>query len=581
MSFSFALRVEMLIFRHLCPLKPCLSTREIIHFSSSRILSRYWRSIREPLVTLITRSFAQGGCSPKFLIIDDGWQDTVNDFQKEGEPLIPGTEFASRLVDIKENSNFKSPSSTDSRADLGELVHSIKDKYGVKFVYMWHALAGYWGGVHPSSENMKKYDPKLAYPIQSPGNVGNLRDIAMDSLEKYGVGIVDPNKVYDFYNDLHSYLASIGVDGVKVDVQNVLETLGTGYGGRVSLTRKYQEALEQSVGRNFNANNLICCMSHNSDSIFSSKKSAVARASEDFMPREPKLQTLHIASVSFNSLLLGEIVVSDWDMFHSKHETAKFHGAARAVGGCAVYVSDKPGNQDFEILKKLVLPDGSILRARHSGRPTRDCLFTDPVMDGRSFLKIWNLNNATGILGVFNCQGAGSWPLKQTDENATGPCESVLLSGYVRPDDIEFLEEIAGENWNGNSIIYTFFSGSLSILPRDGNLKVSLTTLGCEIFTVSPIRVFGPDFHFALIGLLDMYNSGGAVDGLDASMESSGSKVRVKARGCGRFGVYSNKRPKLCMLERKEIEFSYDSDSGLVKLELEQDCGLKTIEFVY
>lgn len=47
----------------------------------------------------------------------------------------------------------------------------------------------------------------------------------------------------------------------------------------------------------------------------SSKKSAVARASEDFMPREPTLQTLHIVSVSFNSLFLGEVVAPDWDMF--------------------------------------------------------------------------------------------------------------------------------------------------------------------------------------------------------------------------------------------------------------------------
>ena len=50
--------------------------------------------------------------------------------------------------------------------------------------------------------------------------------------------------------------------------------------------------------------------------LLSSKRSAVARASEDFMPREPTLQTLHVASVSFNSLLLGEIMIPDWDMFH-------------------------------------------------------------------------------------------------------------------------------------------------------------------------------------------------------------------------------------------------------------------------
>lgn len=137
-----------------------------------------------------------------------------------------------------------------------------------RFVYVWHALAGYWGGVLPTSDSMKKYNPKLVYPIQSPGNLGNMRDIVMVILEKYGVGFIDPSKIFDFYNDLHSYLASNGVDGVKVDVQNLIETLGSGNGGRVMLTGQYQEALEKSVSRNFKENNLICSMSHNSDSIY-------------------------------------------------------------------------------------------------------------------------------------------------------------------------------------------------------------------------------------------------------------------------------------------------------------------------
>lgn len=50
--------------------------------------------------------------------------------------------------------------------------------------------------------------------------------------------------------------------------------------------------------------------------------------------------------------------------------------------------SDAPGNHNFDLLKKLVLPDGSILRARLPGRPTKDCLFSDPARDGvRSVLK--------------------------------------------------------------------------------------------------------------------------------------------------------------------------------------------------
>lgn len=47
--------------------------------------------------------------------------------------------------------------------------------------------------------------------------------------------------------------------------------------------------------------------------------------------------------------------------------------------------SDKPGQHDFNLLKKLVLPDGSILRAKLPGRPTRDCLFSDPARDGKRY----------------------------------------------------------------------------------------------------------------------------------------------------------------------------------------------------
>ncbi|GMY32309.1 probable galactinol--sucrose galactosyltransferase 2 [Fagus crenata] len=168
----------------------------------------------------------KGGCVSKFLIIDDGWQEIVNEFCKEGEPFIEGILFASRLVDIKKKIKFKSSGSDNTCIDLHDFIDSIKDKYGLKFVYVCHALAGYWGGVLPSSETMKKYNSKIAYPIQSPGNIGNLRDIVTDILEKYGVGLIEPEKVFEFYNNLHSYLASCSVDGVKVDVQNLIETLG-------------------------------------------------------------------------------------------------------------------------------------------------------------------------------------------------------------------------------------------------------------------------------------------------------------------------------------------------------------------
>ena len=78
----------------------------------------------------------------------------------------------------------------------------------------------------------------------------------------------------------------------------------------------------------------------------------------------------------------------DWDMFHSKHPAALLHATARAISGSGIYVSDKPGAHDFDLLRRLVLPDGSVLRPRHPGRPTKDILFADVLKDNKTLLKV-------------------------------------------------------------------------------------------------------------------------------------------------------------------------------------------------
>lgn len=133
---------------------------------------------------------------------------------------------------------------------------------------MWHAITGYWGGVRPGVSEMEHYESKLAYPVSSPGVQSNEPCDALTTITKNGLGLVNPEKVFNFYNELHSYLSSAGINGVKVDVQNILETLGAGHGGRVKLARKYHQALEASIARNFPDNGIISCMSHNTDGLY-------------------------------------------------------------------------------------------------------------------------------------------------------------------------------------------------------------------------------------------------------------------------------------------------------------------------
>ncbi|XWS11427.1 hypothetical protein CRYUN_Cryun38cG0082200 [Craigia yunnanensis] len=288
-------------------------------------------------------SLEKGGIPPKFVIIDDGWQSVGMDANGTEFKADNSANFANRLTHIKENHKFQKDGKEGHRVEdpalgLRHIVTEIKEKHSLKYAYVWHAITGYWGGVTPGVTEMEHYESKLAYPITSPGVQSNEPDQALESIIKNGLGLVNPEKVFNFYDELHSYLASAGIDGVKVDVQNILETLGAGHGGRVKLARKYHQALEASIARNFHNNDIISCMSHNTDGLYSAKRTAVIRASDDFWPRDPASHTIHIASVAYNTVFLGEFMKPDWDMFHSLHPMAEYHGAARAVGGCAIYV---------------------------------------------------------------------------------------------------------------------------------------------------------------------------------------------------------------------------------------------------
>nr|XP_010317879.1 probable galactinol--sucrose galactosyltransferase 2 isoform X1 [Solanum lycopersicum]XP_010317880.1 probable galactinol--sucrose galactosyltransferase 2 isoform X1 [Solanum lycopersicum] len=503
-------------------------------------------------------SLSKGGVRPRFLIIDDGWQQIGNEAPKDTNCVVQeGAQFANRLTGIKENNKFQ-------KKGLKHVVEEAKKQHSVKYVYVWHALAGYWGGVHPAGPGLEHYDTALVYPIQSPGVMGNQPDIVMDSLAANGLGLVHPKKVFNFYNELHAYLASCGVDGVKVDVQNIIETLGAGHGGRVSITRSYIQALEASIAQNFPDNGCIACMNHNTDGLYSSKQTALVRASDDYYPRDPASHTIHISSVCYNSLFLGEFMQPDWDMFHSLHHTAEYHAAARAVGGSPIYVSDKPGNHNFELLKKLILPDGSVLRAQLPGRPTRDCLFVDPARDGTSLLKIWNVNKYSGVVGVFNCQGAG-W-CKVTKKTRIHDASPGTLTTSVQSTDVETID------WNGDSIAYCFTSGKLVFLPRGASLPVTLKVLEYEVFHFSPVKEVVTNISFAPIGLMDMINSGGAIDQYevhsDGTSQSRTATVSLKVRGCGRFGVYISQIPVKCSIDGADTLYNYNKEYGLLTMNI-------------
>lgn len=89
---------------------------------------------------------------------------------------------------------------------------------GLDDIYVWHALCGAWGGVRPGATHL---NANVVYCEVSEGLSQAMDDLAVIKLVEGGVGLVHPSQAAEFYDSYHSYLASVGITGVKVDVIEV------------------------------------------------------------------------------------------------------------------------------------------------------------------------------------------------------------------------------------------------------------------------------------------------------------------------------------------------------------------------
>ena len=506
-------------------------------------------------------SFAAGGVTPRTLILDDGWQSITS--HATGEK---------RLSAFAANEKFP--------GDLAPMIAMAKQEFGIETFLVWHAFNGYWGGVN--AQTLPEYGTRDVARSFSPG-VLHYCPTYNKNWWGSAMGVVAPEHIYRFYQDYHRHLRLQGVDGVKVDNQSALEGVAHSFGGRVALMQRYREALEGSVQTQFQGN-LINCMSCASEVFYSALNSNIIRTSTDFWPDQPASHGLHLYCNAQVSLWFGEFLQPDWDMFQSGHAMGAYHAAGRAVGGCPIYVSDKPGRHDFDLLRKLVLHDGGVLRCEDPGRPTRDCLFSDPTSED-VLLKIFNTNFESGVVGVFNAR----YPVEKIEETETeGKAESDTtlasteaekaafkqrkddekkakaaallartppIAGSVSPADVEGLE---GDQF----AVYAHTSREVRVLERDEKWELSLPPLGYEVFTIVPI-----DEGIAPIGLSGMFNSGGAV----VFREWEDDEVyTVALRGGGQFMAWCETAPTLMSADGAPLDFTYDAVTHLLEADVPQ-----------
>ncbi|XP_030454982.2 stachyose synthase-like isoform X2 [Syzygium oleosum] len=459
---------------------------------------------------------------------------------------------------------------------------------GLDDIYVWHALCGAWGGVRPGATHLKS---KLVPTKLSPGLDGTMSDLAVVKIIEGGIGLVDPSQAGDLYDSMHSYLADSGITGVKVDVIHTLEYVSEEYGGRVELAKAYYKGLSNSLAKNFKGTGLIASMQQCNDFFFlGTRQISIGRVGDDFWFQDPNgdpmgkywLQGVHMIHCAYNSMWMGQIIQPDWDMFQSDHECAKFHAGSRAICGGPVYVSDKVGGHDFGLIKQLVYPDGTIPKCQHFALPTRDCLFRNPLFDNKTILKIWNFNKYGGVLGAFNCQGAG-WDPKERRIKGHSECYKPM-SGSVHVADIEW-DQTKGTTQMGTAREFAVYLGQADQLilttPSSDPISITIQPSCFEIYSFVPVMHLGPSStKFAPIGLTNMFNCGGTIQ--DLEYPDFGAIVKVK--GGGVFLAYSSRAPEKCMVNGAEATFWWSSEDGKLTVDLpwvEQLGGVSTVAFLF
>jgi raffinose synthase len=443
------------------------------------------------------RAFREAAFPIGFLIIDAGWQKTTKDWI-----------FGEKLQTF-------APDEEKMPGGLKSVVGAMRKVSGARWIGVWHSIQGTPGGVDPASPLARGQSAHLW--------AGGEGALLPDPTSARGEG---------FYTDFYRYLKDAGVDLVKVDFQNWLEPF---LRGQVPVFQGLQQSVYnlQAAAKVAFGNALISCMSMGNDVLFNLRDTNVVRNSLDYLlPEGPVGHRRHVANNVFNSLAVQQVAWPDFDMWEAYGDFAKVHSVLRALSGGPVYITGDLAKEDWGMLRRLILADGTLLRTDVPVVPTRDCLFTDMAVV-RAPLKGFTRVGSTGLVGVFNVQEDG-----------------VPVAGKLRPGDVE---DLAGDRF----AVLEYFSRRLAVGGRDDALALRLPPNEAELYWIAPV-----ENGAAVFGLIEKYVAPRTV----TSVQDDGAVLRVDVPEGGTLGAYTERAPRSVRVDGAEVDPTWTS--GLLEVAL-------------
>ena len=466
----------------------------------------FYREVSEEKIRQKADELLEKNVPVKWMIIDDGWLSVQDELLYDFAP------------DKKKFPN-----------GFRNMVKEIREKGDIRWFGVWHALGGYWGGILQGSDLDHKESPYLYRTVN-------------------GKIVPSPQTGERFYRDWYQKLRREEIDFVKVDGQSAVPYYFENSLPLSEAARGMNQALES--GASYMDGAIINCMGMAMENILARPASAVSRNSDDFVPDKEDGFAEHLLQNAYNALYHNELYCCDWDMFWTKHEDCVKHSLLRAISGGPVYVSDKIGETNPEVLKPLVYENGRILMMDRAARPTEDCIFCNPMESG--VLKLHN------VATWGNCGKGGGIAVY----NLTKSSQAFTL----KPADIPDLE-MSEMYW-----VYDYFEKKVSAVGRNDIYESTVAKNGFCWFIILP-----QGRNSSCLGLLDKYVGFTAIESI---CENDNTEIIV-VKESGTLGWISEKEFQKVMINAVDVTEDVKKEDKLYSLSIHASCSKMVLFIVW
>lgn len=381
----------------------------------------------------------------------------------------------------------------------------------IKWMGLWYSLSGYWMGISADNDFPKEIQQTL-YPC----NDCLLPGISTDNIETF----------YEYY--IHT-MKKNGFDFLKIDNQSFTLPLYMGNSQAVRQAKDCNLALEHQI---HNAQmGLMNCMAQNVINTDHTLHSAVTRVSIDYKKYDENMAKSHLFQSYTNTLLLGQTVWPDHDMFHSSDTVCgSLMARSKAISGGPVYLSDSPDEFISENILPLVDEHGKIFRPSAPAVPAPESILTNPLQSGESYRVFAPTGDEAVSIICYNLN--------------TSPAYKEIKT-YLKPDDYSLRENTTNSSTSipGRILAFNWKEQTAGILTASKEMKLKGFT-DC-LFHLCPIRQ-----GWAVIGIQEKYLSPATVQILARSNDTL--TLDVLCTGTLRVWVESHGKQELRSIPIKE-----------------------------